>query len=45
MKKELEQALFEAFLEAGEKLGARIKGLSCFLQNWKHASTEQKQAA
>jgi hypothetical protein len=45
--KDLEKALFEAFCAAGEKLGPRVKGMSCFLKNWRGhvAAAEQKQAA
>jgi hypothetical protein len=35
MNPQVEKALYDAFLEAGKKLGTRIKGLSCFLHNWK----------
>ena len=34
MDKEVEEALFQAFLRAGETLGERLKGLPCFLHNW-----------
>ena len=47
MSKDLEKALLEAFCAAGEKLGSRVKGMSCFLKNWQNhtAAVEQKQAA
>jgi hypothetical protein len=33
----LERLLYEAFLYAAKEMGPRIKGMSCFLKNWRHA--------
>jgi hypothetical protein len=32
----LERLLYEAFLNAAKQMGPRIKGMSCFLKNWRH---------
>jgi hypothetical protein len=34
-REELTKAITEACIEASEALGGRVKGMSCFLQNWK----------
>jgi hypothetical protein len=34
-QEKLEQILFEAFLHAAKGMGPRIKGMSCFLKNWR----------
>lgn len=33
--KAFEERLYNACVEAGRRLGDRIKGMSCFLRNWK----------
>jgi hypothetical protein len=46
MTTNLESAIYQAFLAAGKHLGAKAKGLSCLVRNWKvHAPTDEKQAA
>jgi hypothetical protein len=30
----LERDLYAAFLHAATQMGARVKGMSCFLENW-----------
>ena len=47
-KLKLETAIYEAFLAAGKQLGAKTKGMSCLVHNWKaHAPSaeSEKQAA
>jgi hypothetical protein len=41
------QAIYEAFLAAGKKLGPKVKGLPSLVRNWKAFApgTEEKQAA
>jgi hypothetical protein len=34
----LESAIYEAFLAAGKQLGAKSRGLSCLVRNWKALS-------
>ncbi len=36
-QEKLEQLLFEAFLHATTQMGPRVKGMSCFLKNWRDA--------
>jgi len=48
--KTLERAIYEACLHAAKTLGPRVKGMSCFLHNWKQIkidldSKPEKQAA
>lgn len=33
-KTRLERDLYAAFLHAATQMGARVKGMSCFLENW-----------
>lgn len=37
-QEKLEQILFEAFLYAAKRMGPRIKGMSCFLKNWRDSN-------
>jgi hypothetical protein len=34
-QEKLEKILFEAFLHAAKRMGPRVKGMSCFLKNWR----------
>jgi len=34
MQTAFEKSVYEAFFVAGQKLGAKLKGLSCLLHNW-----------
>ena len=34
-QEQLERILFEAFLHAAKRMGPRIKGMSCFVKNWR----------
>jgi len=48
--KTFERAVYEACLHAARTLGPRVKGMSCFLHNWKQIkigpeAKPEKQAA
>lgn len=48
--KGLERVLYAAFLHAATQMGVRVKGMSCFLDNWGDvkpmaAATAPKQAS
>jgi hypothetical protein len=38
-QEKLERMLFEAFLHAATRMGPRVKGMSCFLNNWRETNS------
>jgi hypothetical protein len=44
-KHELEKAVNAAFLHAAETLGDRLKGMSCFVKNWRTPLVEASKKA
>lgn len=44
-RKQLDNEIYEACLEAATQLGERAKGMSCFVNNWPHQAEVQEEKA